>query len=196
MTFKLPGDQVSLMTVRPEDASRIAAWLNDLEVTLPLGGEAYTPIYAERMRREIESDGQSHSFLIIHNESGLPIGRCLLFSLDFINNSGKLGIFIGDKEYWNKGYGKEALTLLLDYGFNLLNLNSMMLGVFAFNEKAIRCYHNVGFKEIGRLRQARLIAGHYHDAILMDILAGEFTAGRLGSIIEQSGARSAENTAE
>ena len=51
------------------------------------------------------------------------------------------------------------VRLLLDYGFNLLNLNSVMLGTFAFNQRAIRCYERVGFKVIGRRRQARIIAG-------------------------------------
>ena len=87
-----------------------------------------------------------------------------------------LGIVIGEKTYWNKGYGQEAITLLLDYGFTLLNLNSIMLGTFAFNERAINCYKCVGFKEIGRRRQARIIGESKYDGILMDILAEEFTS--------------------
>ena len=63
---------------------------------------------------------------------------------------------VGEKEYRDKGYGQDATKLLLDYGVNLLNLNSIMLGTFSFNERAINCYKKVGFKEIGRRRQARL----------------------------------------
>jgi len=85
-----------------------------------------------------------------------------------------LGIAIGEKAYWNKGYGQDATKLLLDYGFNLLNLNNIMLGVFSFNERAVNCYRKVGFKEIGRRRQARIIGGKKFDVILMDILAEEF----------------------
>ena len=85
-----------------------------------------------------------------------------------------LGIAIGEKEYWGQGYGTEATRLLVDYGFNLLNLNSIMLGAFVFNERAIACYKKVGFKEIGWRRQARIIGGQKYDVLLMDILAEEF----------------------
>jgi len=63
----------------------------------------------------------------------------------------------------------------VEFGFCLLNLNSIELGVFAYNERAIAVYHKVGFKEIGRRRQARIIGAQKHDAILMDILAEEYT---------------------
>ena len=82
------------------------------------------------------------------------------------------------RTYWGKGYGADATRLLLEYAFTLLNLNSVMLGVFAFNERAIACYRRVGFREIGRRRQARIIGGQKHDAILMDILAEEFESRR------------------
>jgi RimJ/RimL family protein N-acetyltransferase len=95
-----------------------------------------------------------------------------------------LGIAIGVKTYWGKGYGQEAIRLLLDYGFNLLNLNSVMLGTFSFNERAIHCYRQVGFKEIGRRRQARIIAGKKYDAVLMDILAEEFESVYVAGLVE------------
>ncbi len=79
--------------------------------------------------------------------------------------------------------GQEAIRLLLDYAFNLLNLNSVMLGTFAFNERTIACYRKVGFREIGRRRQARIIAGKAYDAVLMDILAEEFSSPLIGQLI-------------
>ena len=87
-----------------------------------------------------------------------------------------MGIVIGEKAYWSKGYGREAIGLLLDYAFNILNLNSVMLGTFAYNERALRCYRAVGFREIGRRRQAHIVGNRRFDAVLMDILAEEFTS--------------------
>jgi len=98
----------------------------------------------------------------------------MLFGMDQGDRRAMLGIVIGEKACWNKGYGQDATKLLLDYGFNLLNLNNIMLGVFSFNERAVNCYRKVGFKEIGRRRQARIIGGKKFDVILMDILAEEF----------------------
>lgn len=87
-----------------------------------------------------------------------------------------LGIVIGEKSYWNKGFGQDATKQLLDYGFNLLNLNNIMLGVFSFNKAAINCYKKIGFKEIGCRRQARIISNKKYDIVFMDILAEEFTS--------------------
>ena len=180
---KLIGTKVSLAPVTMDSAEKWAHWLNDLEVILPLGSEAYTPITVENMRKDIEEiiSHNEHIFNIIDNQNDEAIGRCLLFSIDRVNRSSMLGIFIGEKAYWNKGFGKEAVSLLLDYAFNLLNLNSVMLGTFSFNENAIRCYKSVGFKEIGRRRQARIIGNRRYDGILMDILAEEFE----GSIVDK-----------
>ena len=94
-----------------------------------------------------------------------------------------LGMVIGEKSYWDKGYGQEATKLLLDFAFNLLNLNSIMLGTFSFNERAIRCYEKVGFKEIGRRRQTRIIRDFKYDTILMDMLAEEFESVYLRELL-------------
>ncbi|MCF7815351.1 MAG: GNAT family N-acetyltransferase, partial [Candidatus Cloacimonetes bacterium] len=97
------------------------------------------------------------------------------------------GIFIGNKNYWGKGYGSEALSLLLDYGFNILNLNNIMLETFSFNERALKSYKKVGFKEIGRRRQAIIMGGKKYDEILLDILAEDFESPFIKKIIEDKG---------
>ena len=175
---KLVGKKCYLSPCSLEDAEKWTEWFNDLEITLPLGDEAYTPFALEKCQENVKEviQQQQHTFSIVDLEKDILIGRCLLFGLDWVNRKAMLGIVIGEKTYWNKGYGQEAITLLLDYGFTLLNLNSIMLGTFAFNERAINCYKRVGFKEIGRRRQARIIGESKYDGILMDILAEEFTS--------------------
>lgn len=78
------------------------------------------------------------------------------------------------REARNKGYGTEAIQLILDYGFNYLNLNNIKLDVLSFNERAIACYKKCGFKEYGRRRKSEFINGKYYDRISMDILKEEF----------------------
>jgi RimJ/RimL family protein N-acetyltransferase len=173
---KLIGKQCYLSPCRPGDAEKWAEWFNDLAVTIPLGDEAYLPSTLESEQETVASmiKNRDHVFSIVDLQSDELIGRCLLFGVDHVNQTAMFGIVIGEKAYWGKGYGQEATRLTLDYGFNLLNLNSIMLGVFAFNTQAINCYLKVGFKEIGRRRQARIIGEKKYDAILMDILAEEF----------------------
>jgi RimJ/RimL family protein N-acetyltransferase len=175
---KLIGKKCYLSSCRPGDAEKWAEWFNDLAVTIPLGDEAYLPSTLESEQEVVASmiKGREHVFSVIDLESDELIGRCLLSGIDHINRKAMFGIVIGEKSYWGKGYGQEATRLMLDYGFNLLNLNSIMLGVFSFNTQAINCYLKVGFKEIGRRRQARIIGGRKYDAIFMDILAEEFTS--------------------
>jgi RimJ/RimL family protein N-acetyltransferase len=190
MTYykKLVGEKCYLSPCRLDDAEKWAEWFNDLAVTLPLGDEAYTPSTSGSEREAIEDiiKSKAHIFTIVDLAGEIPLGRCLLFNVDHVNRSAMLGVLIGEKTYWGKGYGHEAVKLLLDYGFNLLNLHSIMLGVFSFNERAIRSYQKVGFKEIGRRRQARVVGGHKFDVIFMDILADEFESVYVNQFIEQN----------
>ena len=110
------------------------------------------------------------------------IGGCGLINPDHLNRTAEAGIFIGEKSCWNKGYGEEAMRLLLDYAFNILDFNNIMLNVYAYNTRAIRCYRKIGFREIGRRRRARRIQGRSYDILFMDILAQEFTVSCLPAL--------------
>ncbi len=102
------------------------------------------------------------------------LGNAGLHFINHINCTAEFGIFIGDAEFRSKGYGTEATKLILDFGFNVLNLHNIMLKVYAYNQGGIGCYQKVGFKEIGRRREAKIIAGTMYDEVFMDILATEF----------------------
>jgi RimJ/RimL family protein N-acetyltransferase len=179
---KLVGQKCYLSPLSPDDAERIAQWENDLEVALPLGDEAYLLASAEKGRENIlETLKQGwYIFGIVDLATDMLIGRSGLFSINHVDRRAMFGILIGEKEFWGKGYGQEATRLTLDYAFNLLNLNSVSLGVFAFNQRAIHAYQKVGFKQSGVQRQFRIIAGQKYDVIWMDILAEEFESPTVG----------------
>ena len=102
------------------------------------------------------------------------IGTISLEQINTISRRATLGIFIGNKEYRNKGYGSEAIELILDYGFNYMNLNNIYLQLIECNDRAKRCYEKCGFKEFGRRRKCEYVNGKYYDRICMDILADEY----------------------
>jgi len=102
------------------------------------------------------------------------IGVESIMKIDWYNRHGELGIFIGDKRYWGLGYGTEAIILLLDYAFNILNLNKIYLRVIEYNVRAIRAYKKIGFRVVRRLRNHRFRWERYWDEFIMDILAEEF----------------------
>lgn len=175
---KLCGEKVALAPVCIDEAEKYAKWLNDLAIALPFGEEAWSIVTVETQRRDLgkalEASVNYHVFAIIEKVTENVIGRCIIFDIDYINRSAKIGLFIGDKECWNKGYGGETVRLMLDYGFNLLNLNSIVIYAYEFNEKAIHCYRREGFKEIGRIREARIIGHRRYDIVMLDMLAEEF----------------------
>lgn len=188
---KLVGQQCYLSPCSEEDAEHWARWDNDLAASIPLGSEAYTPQALEHARDAVRATmrDQRHTFTVVELASGQAVGRAMLFNIDHINQTAMVGLLIGERSAWGKGYGTEALQLVLDYGFNLLNLHNIMLGVYAYNTRAIALYEKVGFKLIGRRRGVRLLGGVRHDALTMDMLAEEFTSPFVRGVVERIGTR-------
>ena len=174
---KLVGENIYLspQVVDEEIIEKFTKWLNDFKVTDYIGKSAsIITIEGERKWFENKDTNKDHIFFIVRAEDDEVIGSVGLHSIDYINKTATFGIFIGEQYGRNKGYGTEALRLILDYGFNYLNLNSIKLDVMEFNDRAIACYKKCGFKEYGRRRKSEFINGKYYDTIEMDILAEEF----------------------
>lgn len=154
---KLIGKNIYLAPKTIEDAEKYAEWLNDFRTTDYLGksGKIMT-LEKEREYLETHIDDEATLNIITLSEDKL-IGTVGIENIDHLNKRGTLGIFIGDVEEREKGYGTEAINLILDYGFNYLNLNNIKLDVVEFNERAIACYKKCGFKECGRRRKANLL---------------------------------------
>jgi len=173
---KLVGERIYLSPLNADDSEIFVKWMNDFNVT------DYTGASSRLMTLEAETGWLNSAlnsgepiFSIIKLENDELIGNISLMKIDNIRRTATLGIMIGEDKNRSKGYGTEAIRLLLDYGFNYLNLNNIMLEVFSFNERAIKAYKKAGFKEIGRRRKAYFLNGNYYDEVFMDVLAEEFT---------------------
>ena len=170
---KMTGRLCYLSPIDVNDFEKFTEWLNDPEVTQNL--TLYPQIISvEGEKKFLEKLSNEHTYSIIDNDTNELIGNCGYANIDHINQTAEIGIFIGNKKYWSRGYGTEALGLLLDYGFRALNLHNVLLRVYSFNERARKCYEKIGFKTIGKIREALLRDGKRHDIILMDILQNEF----------------------
>ena len=184
---RLCGERCYLSPPDESDAERIKAWDNDLEVLLAASMDGVsTPASALYRSPDQVPKMLDHMMMIVDLETDTSIGWCALFCQIAVNRRASLGIIIGDKAYWGRGYGEDAVRLTLDYGFGVLGLNSVELGVYAFNRRAIRCYEKVGFREIGVRRQARVVGGVAHDVVAMDILASEFGECAIAQVLDQS----------
>ena len=172
----LRGEKVTLRSVEREDLERLWRFWNDLDVELAGGGDPPLPISLERMRarfdREARENDRNKTDFVIEAD-GACIGHCGLFDIDVAARHCELGITIGDREYWGRGYGREAIGLLLDYAFRVRNLRRVWLEVHAENERAIRAYKACGFVEEGRMREHIWLAGRYVDNVIMGVLREE-----------------------
>jgi RimJ/RimL family protein N-acetyltransferase len=173
----LKGKNVTLRGFELSDIDEIMKHWNDIELR-----QFLSHINPDSKEDEIEwikatwkdrKEKKEYNFAIDTNSKKQLIGSTSIHRIDWINRSAEFGIAIY-KKFWNKGYGPEATRLVLDYAFNWLNINHIWLRVKSFNERAIKTYKKVGFKEAGKLRQSTYRDGKYHDDIIMDILKSEF----------------------
>jgi RimJ/RimL family protein N-acetyltransferase len=139
-----------------------------LSVFLPERDVAWIEQY---MRKIIDDKTCWNQAIVTH---GVAIGYCGLSNISLQNRSAEYFILIGDDEYWNKGIGSQAGMQVLKYGFGVLNLHRIFLTVSECNHGAIRSYEKLGFKTEGRMREACLRQGDYHDKIVMGILSTEW----------------------
>jgi len=171
---KIIGERIYLSPINTEDVEIYTKWLNDIDVCESLGSYALQlTLDAEKKWLE-EFSSKNHNYAIVLHDGDKMIGNIGFIDIDNISRIGTVGLFIGDKDYHNHGYGTEALKLILGYAFKTLNLHNVMLFVHSNNERGIACYEKVGFKEMGRRREAKFINGEYVDVVFMDILASEF----------------------
>jgi RimJ/RimL family protein N-acetyltransferase len=175
----LKGKNVLLRPIKRSDISYFLKWFNDPEVVQYL--EMYLPMTEMSEEKFIEELGTTRAksdvilvIEVIEGTSTKPIGNCGLHEIDSKDRKALFGIVIGEKDYWSKGYGREAARLMINYGFQQLNLHRISSGAFAFNERSMKLQKEVGFREEGRLRQAFFKNGQYHDLIQFGLLREEW----------------------
>jgi len=182
----LVGDLVALGPVHKGILPLLWKWENDLELSVLTGDPVHplTPEGIDTLYERYSKSDQSHASFVIYERATLrPIGTIGLPNISHAHRTAELGVGIGEHDCWGKGFGTEATRLILDYAFSVLGLHNVMLRVFDYNERAIRAYQKVGFKEIGRRRQAQRVGGQAYDIVYMDCLATEFTGSVLGQLL-------------
>lgn len=177
----IKGKQIALGPLRHDLLALYTKWFNDLEVMVTWGlrRSPATMPDVEAWYEKTRCDDRTVAFNIYEAPSARPLGYVMLTNLNFFNQIADLDIVIGEKECWGRGYGTEAVTLMLDYGFTILNLHNIMLTVRSYNERGIRAYKRAGFREIGHRREARRFGGKAYDVIYMDCIATDFKSAVL-----------------
>ena len=175
---KLVGDRIYLSPKSADDEAveKYTEWMNDFEVTDYIGrSDQLTTFVGEKewLEKTVKNDG-NRNFDIVDLDNDKLIGTVGLVHISQTDRSAVLGVFIGDKDYRSKGYGTEAINMLLEYGFKYLNLHSIRLDLLDVNERAHKCYLKCGFKDTGCDRETIFLNGKYYGKLHMDILENEF----------------------
>ncbi|GAA0070209.1 GNAT family protein [Clostridium sardiniense] len=171
------GKKVILRAHKEDDIAKLNDFINDYEVKRLLNIETSFPLalwQEEEWVKKRRDNDQTYDFAIEDLESGCIIGGCSINSTSIKNRNCIIGIMIGDKDYWGKGYGYDALSVLIKFIFEECNMEKIKLGAFSLNPRAIACYKKLGFKEEGRLKREIYREGKYHDEILMALFKEEY----------------------
>ena len=181
----ITGEKLYLRGLEKEDlAGNMSQWPNDPEIThymvmgaVPNSGVIYCSWNTlEEEYEQLRKSEKDVVFAIVDKESDKMMGLVGLYDISWIPRLAELRIVIGEKDFWRKGYGTEAIKLVVDYAFDKLNLNKVYLGVNAEHKRAIKAYKNAGFIEEGILRKEQYRNSKYYDAVRMSILRKEYYA--------------------
>lgn len=171
----LQGEKVYLRPVEREDIELYYASLSNEEMVRMTGLQGFfTKSMLEGYVERISGDKSRADFIFCSQETDEPLGDVVLNSIDRGNRCSNMRVAMFNQEQFGKGYGSEAIRLLLDYGFGRLNLHRVELEVYAYNERAIRAYEKLGFKREGIRRDGWFFDHKYHDCISMGILEDEY----------------------
>jgi len=169
------GKKINLQKVERDSIEKLRSWRND--PSLKRYFREHRDISKEDQLKWYEdkvlNDRSQYNFEIREASNGKLIGHCGLYYINWISRTAEFGIYIGDFDYRNGGYGSDSLRTLLRYGFNDLNMNKIWGEVYD-NNKAIKIYRHIGFKDEGTLRDNYYNEGRYWDSHIISILKKEY----------------------
>ncbi len=175
----LTGELVRLAALNAGvDAAVFARWETDAEYMRQLDSGPYRPVSAQNIRDDIEREQREDPNVVAFSVRTLIddqlIGFVAFDGIDWQHGQAFVAIGIGDPAYRSRGYGTDAMRVLLRYGFQELNLQRIQLNAFDYNERAIKSYHKAGFSHEGRQRGMLLRNGRRWDFVYMSVLRTEW----------------------
>lgn len=170
------GDNVCLTAIKEADITIIEEWFNNVKFLrhydmLPALPKSRRKL--EEMIKSYEESDDSLIYAIRSKASGKVIGISGFFDIMWSNGTGTIFIGIGDEAFTGKGIGYEAMRLMIDFGFNELNLYRIQLNVISYNEPAIRLYEKLGFVKEGTYRELVFRDGKRYDLYLYGLLKND-----------------------
>lgn len=184
--IEISGGRVRLRTLLPEDAHLVMEWANDPEVVRNFSffrGDVSIQRITDYIRAKYESPTDLLLAVFANTDY---LGNIGLHEIDCTNDTARLGIILGNRNYWGKGYATETIRLLLGYAFTQGHIHKVYLNVFTTNTRGIKIYEKVGFQREGLLKAEYKLDGTYRDLIRYGLLAEEFLSASAASAHKSS----------
>lgn len=171
------GKLINLRSFHIEDKINYRSWLDNATVTkyMEMGYRPSNEYNIEEVYKEANFS-ENNIVMIIEDKNNKPIGVVGLYCINWIIKKSEFRILIGETDYYGKGYGTEATKLILNYGFNRLNLETIYLGVNEENISAYKTYLKAGFVKEGVRRNFVYNNGKYYNSVMMSILKDEYNS--------------------
>jgi RimJ/RimL family protein N-acetyltransferase len=169
------GELVRLAPTSAQDQQTVAEWSNNDEYLRLADDDPARPIPPEE-QSPARPDMNSFGFSLRTLADDRLIGGCALFNIKWTHRTAGLGLVIGEPSYWGRGYGGDALALLVGYAFRELNLYRVGLDVMSYNTRAVRLYEKFGFVHEGTRRSAIWREGQRYDLLFFGLLREEWLA--------------------
>jgi len=169
--FMIAGEHVILRAFEREDAERCYRWMNDPNIVRTL--KSRYPIAfqneMEWLERAMLANTTERHFAIERRDDRSHIGNASIHDIDWVSRSGWFGLFIGEPTAWNRGFGSDAISTLVRFAFDEMNLEKLRINVFQYNDRATHVLETHGFVAEGRLRRDFYRDGAYHDLVIYSI---------------------------
>ncbi len=170
---RLEGELVLLRPRVDDDLALFARWHGNPDVRhwLHMSEMPEQSLEIERQRWHIARNDPTRISFVIETLDGVPIGNIVLIGVDVAHRRAELGIAIGEKGDWGRGYGTDAIRVIVRFAFEVLKLRRVELITDVDNERGIRAYEKCGFVREGVLRAKRLRYGEPLDMLIMSVLS-------------------------
>jgi len=171
----MEGEKIYLRPIDLNDVDLFCDCINSLDVRYTF----FTSFPTNRSRQDdllknLYKEKDYIPFAIVAKDTDEAVGVTAFHRIDYVSKAAIFSIIVTKAENWGKGYGSEATKLMVEYGFEILNLNRIQLHVFAGNERGIKAYEKAGFVREGLLREAMYHNNEYCDFYVMGILRKEY----------------------
>jgi RimJ/RimL family protein N-acetyltransferase len=166
--FMIAGEHVILRAFEREDAERCYRWMNDPSIVRTL--KTRYPIAfqneMEWLERAMHASATERHFAIERKDDRTHIGNASIHDIDWVSRVAAFGMFIGEPSAWNRGFGSDAISTLVRFAFEEMNLQKLRIQIFEYNDRAKHVLETHGFVQEGRLRREFFREGTYHDILV------------------------------